>query len=631
MKYYISKHQEGSKLTPAQKKYWYKNRYTPDEIKEMQLKLNKTGLYNIDITGEPTDEFLNAVLSYQTMFQKSTGANMRLDGLIGDETAAAMGLKLSSANRGYTVHGRSGQGRTAQPSAQDQKIIDWANSEEVARFMSNPSQDKATQKEYIKKYYKYLSPENKRRVYNYWDGYHDELGITDPGKPDEELNAHLKNVGEISKLYQNQQRGIGNLSDMIASGAIRTGEHFNEDLEKYIAQHKLSPEQVRNIMNSDEYHTASQVGMYNAEAGRANSEAKKSEEMEEHVRQGRDAFAKELVNQAVNVPYLPYSVVSAMVSGNPEDMVNNSGKSFSQIFGAEAKPLTNEDGSINLNGVKTAAGNFALDVVTNPFTIGNAVQNLPKLGQNFLTQGRNLRVYTPGSQLPHGTYKMGNNVFKPTNFHYDGKVPVNGRLVQPRTPNGKFTPLTATGKNSPNSGLGVTGTLGDEVAYRAKVAATTKTPMNQWQLGNTPMSQINSGKELPFETLTSDMLGLGVGNATASTALNHMPNLYQQNNQSTGFVSYKPEDVAYSPNPYLPHQRTFVNEKEVIRPTTAKAGTTNNIDEYAAEIIAEINSLKAKNPNDPAIASYEAMLKSMQPTSQKKGGCLYKNGKRIKK
>ena len=69
---------------------------------------------------------------------------MRLDGLIGDETAAAMGLKLSSANRGYTVHGRSGQGRTAQPSAQDQKIIDWANSEEVARFMSNPSQDKAT-------------------------------------------------------------------------------------------------------------------------------------------------------------------------------------------------------------------------------------------------------------------------------------------------------------------------------------------------------------------------------------------------------------------------------------------------------------------------------------------------------
>ena len=71
---------------------------------------------------------------------------------------------------------------------------------------------------------------------------------------------------------------------MIASGAIRTGEHFNEDLEKYIAQHKLSPEQVRNIMNSDEYHTASQVGMYNAEAGRANSEAKKSEEMEEHVR-----------------------------------------------------------------------------------------------------------------------------------------------------------------------------------------------------------------------------------------------------------------------------------------------------------------------------------------------------------
>ena len=35
MKYYISKHQEGSKLTPAQKKYWYKNRYTPDEIKEM--------------------------------------------------------------------------------------------------------------------------------------------------------------------------------------------------------------------------------------------------------------------------------------------------------------------------------------------------------------------------------------------------------------------------------------------------------------------------------------------------------------------------------------------------------------------------------------------------------------------
>ena len=64
MKYYISKHQEGSKLTPAQKKYWYKNRYTPDEIKEMQLKLNKTGLYNIDITGEPTDEFLNAVLSY---------------------------------------------------------------------------------------------------------------------------------------------------------------------------------------------------------------------------------------------------------------------------------------------------------------------------------------------------------------------------------------------------------------------------------------------------------------------------------------------------------------------------------------------------------------------------------------
>ena len=630
MKYYISKHQEGSKLTPAQKKYWYKNRYTPDEIKEMQLKLNKTGLYNIDITGEPTDEFLNAVLSYQTMFQKSTGANMRLDGLIGDETAAAMGLKLPSANRGYTVHGRAGQGRTAQPSAQEQKIIDWVNSAEVSHFLANPSQDKATQKDYIKKYYKYLSPENKRRVYNYWEGYHGELGITNPEQPDEVLDRHLKNVGDISKLYQNQQRGIDNLSDMIASGAIRSGEHFNEDLEKYIAQHNLSPEQVQNIMNSEEYSTASQIGMYNHEAGKANSEAKRTQAMEDHVREGRDAFAKELVKQVVNVPYLPYAVASAMVSGNPEDMVNNSGKSFSQMFGAEARPLTNEGGSVNLNGVKTAAGNFALDVITNPFTIGNMAQNLPKLGQNFLTQGRNLRVYTPGSQLPHGTYKMGNNVFKPTNFHYDARVPVNGRLVQPKTPNGKFTPLEATGKNSPNSGLGFTGTIGDEAAYRANVAATTKTPMTQQQLGNTPMSQINSSKELPFETLTSDMLGLGVGSAAASTALNYAPSLYQSNNPTTGFVSYKPSDVDYSPNPYLPHQRTFVNEKEVIRPNEVKAGTTDNADVYAAELIAEINALKAKNPNDPAIASYEALLQSYKPTSNKSGGCLFKNGKRVK-
>jgi hypothetical protein len=67
--------------------------------------------------------------------------------------------------------------------------------------------------------------------------------------------------------------------------------------------------------------------------------------------------------------------------------------------------------------------------MTHPFTVANGIANLPRMGENFLAQGRNLRVYTPGSQLPHGTYKMGNNVFSPTNFHYEAKVPVNGKLL----------------------------------------------------------------------------------------------------------------------------------------------------------------------------------------------------------
>lgn len=44
--------QSKKQLTPAQKKAWYKGRYTPDEIKEMQLQLNKTGVRPATATKE---------------------------------------------------------------------------------------------------------------------------------------------------------------------------------------------------------------------------------------------------------------------------------------------------------------------------------------------------------------------------------------------------------------------------------------------------------------------------------------------------------------------------------------------------------------------------------------------------
>lgn len=36
-------------------------------------------------------------------------------------------------------------------------------------------------------------------------------------------------------------------------------------------------------------------------------------------------------------------------------------------------------------------------------------------------------------------------------------------------------------------------------------------------------------------------------------------------------------------------------------------------------------------PNNPLIKQYEAILNQMGVPSNKRGGCLYKNGKRIKK
>lgn len=633
MKYYVAKHQPGNtvqkQLTPAQKKAWYKGRYTPDEIKEMQLQLYKTGLYDIEITGEPTDEFLAAVLDYQTKFQKSTGADMLLDGLVGDQTAAAMGLRLSSANRGYTVHGRAGQMRTAEPSAQNQKIVDYANKPEMVRFLVTPAntkENKELQKKYIKQYYQYLSPENKRKVYTHWDGWHEELGITKPGEEDAELDEHLKNVQEIAKLYNEKQQGMGNLPDMIASGTIRSGDYYNEDLEKYIKQYNLSPEEAALVLNSEAGSTAKQIGMYNHEAGQQRTEAKQMEEMQQHVREGRDKFAAGTANLLANTVYLPYALGVAAVTGDKSHVENGLGKSFSQMYGVEQKPLTNGDGSINWSGVKNSGINVGLDILMNPFTLANTAINLPKMGQNFLAQGRNLRVYTPGSHLPHGTYKMGNNVFSPTNFHYDGRVPVNGRLVQPRTPNGKFTPLTAMGKNSPNSGLGFTGTIGDELAYRAKVSSTTKIPMNQWQLGNTPMSKINSSKEIPFVPLTTDMLGSGVASAGISTALGHTPDLSMGTSPKTNFIAYTPADISFSTNPAVPQQQSFVSETGV-RP----AATTGTEGDAIATYISEINSMKANDPDNPLIQQYEAILKQMGVPSNKKGGCMYKKGKRMKK
>lgn len=443
---------------------------------------------------------------------------------------------------------------------------------------------KEVQKEYVKKYYKYLSPENKRRVYNRWDGENGELGLENP--EDAELSQHLQNVDEIKKAYNKQQVGLGNMVSRQGYNLFgRNDASVDANVQKYAAQYKLSPEQVKQIMTSEEWGKATDEGrakLLKAQQSDQNQKERDNQEMENYIREGRDKFAGHLVNTVVNYPYMPYQLLSAAISGNKEDAFNNLGKSFSQMYGMESEPVKNADGSINWSGVKNAGINLGLDIASNPFVIGNAIQNLPKMGQNFLTQGRNLRIYTPGSQLPHGTYKMGNNVFSPTNLHYDAKVPVNGKLIQPRTPNGKFTPLTATGKNSPNSGLGFTGTIGDEVAYRTKVAATTKTPMNQWQLGNTPMSKINSGKEIPFTKLTDDMLGTGIGNAVTSNAV----------------------------TPY---------------------GTTDVTGgDAAAFYISEINNMKANDPSNPLIIQYEAILKQMGVPSNKKGGCMYKKGKRVK-
>jgi hypothetical protein len=66
------------------------------------------------------------------------------------------------------------------------------------------------------------------------------------------------------------------------------------------------------------------------------------------------------------------------------------------------------------------------------------------------------------------------------------------------------------------------------------------------------MSKINSGKEIPFTTLTTDMLGSGIAGASASTALGLTPNLYTSTSPTTGFISYTPEDIAFSPNPAIP-------------------------------------------------------------------------------
>lgn len=266
--------------------YWHRKRYTPEEIKKIQVALNQQAplAQQIAVNGKFGKETLAALYAFQNQH------GLMADGLAGDQTLSRLGVDLGAGRALPATRKGMNQSRR-QVTASDEAMNKWANSPEVVNYLlarGNQVYDAERYNEYLQKALPYLSPDlasRLRHMNNLGDEYDEE-------------------AAQNRAAYSKQQQGLGNFKSALQSGAIRSGKYFQQDLEDYMNRYDLTTFEMQELLADPMVQQAMQQGLAQHEYGQQHTQKAKAKEVEDSVRQTTDRAGRFIIGTAMN-PMMP--------------------------------------------------------------------------------------------------------------------------------------------------------------------------------------------------------------------------------------------------------------------------------------------------------------------------------------
>lgn len=265
---WISKFQAGG-AAKVNERYWHNKRYTPDQIKKIQAALNKQSLdKQIAVDGIFGPETLAAI----KQFQQQHSDILKVDGLVGDQTASALGItglgdsSLPQTRAGQNQARRPGIDTSTAQGRADKQASDYYNSPDMLKYLMNASNAAIGSPEYLNHYYNvlnYVSPEiaSKLRALNNEGDAYDE--------------GASRNRGQAF----NRQVGIKEFKNAMASGVLNSPEA----LDKWMTSHNLSKEEMNELMADPSVGDAMLTAGVRADNGRVNSQQSQAKRFQQDV------------------------------------------------------------------------------------------------------------------------------------------------------------------------------------------------------------------------------------------------------------------------------------------------------------------------------------------------------------
>lgn len=382
---------------------WHKKRYTPEEIRKIQVALNKQALgRQIAVDGIMGPETLNAIKEFQNQHKDS----LIVDGLVGDKTASALGISnlgdssLTATRKGQ-YQGRKAPGKISGVSAaENARAKAYYTSQEMLDYLLNPSNTyNADYYNHYQNALQYVSPAiaARLRYINNEGDYYDE------------------DTAKQSNEARSRQIGIANFKQDLASGALKLTP---DNLEQYAKKYHLSVEEMNELLADP---TALAAAGHNADVTtNAKAAAKaKNEMVQKSVQKGMNDAGVTILKTAANPMQLLYGAMTWDGNGNPSEHYASTSTELSDALGWQDIPVIST----------------AVDIVGNPWswpTLGEGIYALGKKGKdigkealkNYTLRSRDAQIYANNART--GTRSIGttSNPRNTTQVFIDGQ-PIN--------------------------------------------------------------------------------------------------------------------------------------------------------------------------------------------------------------
>lgn len=380
---------------------WHKRRYSPEEIKKIQVALNKVsgpwGQLVVD------GKFGPATASAIKQYQQSRNGELKVDGLAGDKTLASLGVHIGSGGEALpeTRKGAKQSRQEVSQNPEDIRLRKYFNSPEMVEYLTNPANAAdETNYEYFNlmtQALPYLDSTTRARV-RYINNIGDEYD-EDTAK---QHNASVK-----------RQLGIANFKSWLASGA---GKITDKDLTKYQQEYGLTDYDIQELLADPAVIDSARISTIIQDNGRVNSQQAQARAFQTDVTNEMNRAGVSILNSMSPISEVVYGTAKDIKDGEPMnflDWINRrvDNTILSGYTGNRPTYLTDVTGSTGNTIV-----DYGLDMITAPETIlmrntGIGRSSLikttkikPTYWKTTVTPGQVIR---PAAQVYPGTLNLG--------------------------------------------------------------------------------------------------------------------------------------------------------------------------------------------------------------------------------